>query len=588
MWSWLVASISVLTPLQASEPIPIGIVATRADAADSDGHAFAQGAALALELADAGDRLRLIVESCDGSAAGVEQAVARLADRGVNAILGPLEHGLATTAASAAASSRLPVLAFQSTTDDVAQALRDLVVTHWRAPRIAYVGDGAKTSRELRKALESALADSAVITLDLAATEVAAQFPAKFAKTTPLVAVIDVAAGPAVDAALDAIEGHAPGVACVLTPRAYGDGTKRRTRPLAIVLPRSPLVATPTGPFVEACEKAHGAVRYGSAEGFDAAQLALAALERAQPSPQWFADLRHHGPRGDVTTDAKSGFVRAPLQTWRLERGKLDPYLPSVLPTAWRDQGTSKAKAPDPTLGDPFGRWRCDAFAFEDGTQWVRFSWGDAQRATIDADLAQLGLSTAGACVLVDHLVKDELMARVIAVTNTKFLREADGRAIAGKSLKISFATRLPARAKKKPWEAYVAGDHDAAGGMAHGDWCEIFSTFIRRTIFQPHALQPPLSADDLDLLDGSYRFGVDRARDLRSETIRSLINGYAGSMALTAAHEVGHCAGLGHSTDDPAGIMNVDEGAGIDYPEAHFTNAELDAMRKRFGVSAK
>ncbi|MBK6941791.1 MAG: hypothetical protein IPH13_16565 [Planctomycetes bacterium] len=588
MWSWLVAALAALSPLQADDPPHLGVVATRADATDSDGHAFAQGAALALELADGGDRVRWIVESCDGSVGGVEQAVARLAERGVIAIIGPLEQSLAAPAASAAARSRLPVLAFQAAADDVALALVDLVVTHWRAPRIAFVGDGTTASRELHKALEGALAESAAITLELTANEVVAQFAAKFAKTAPLVVVIDVAAGPAVDAALDAIEAHAPGIACVLTPRSYGDDTKRRTRPLAIVLPRSPLVTTPTGPFVDACEKAHGAVRYGSAEGFDAGQIALSALARATPSPQWFADLRHHGPRGEVTTDAKTGFVRAPLQTWRLERGKLDPYLPSALPDAWRDQGTSKAKAPDPTLGDPFGRWRCDGFAFEDGTQWVRFSWGDEQRSTIDADLAQLGLSTSGACALVDHLVKDELMARVIAVTNTKFLREPNGHAIPGRSLKISFATRLPARAKKKPWEAYVAGDHDAAGGMAHGDWCEIFSTFIRRTIFQPHALQPPLSAADLDLLDGSYRFGTDRARDLRSETIRSLINGYAGSMALTAAHEIGHCAGLGHSTDDPAGIMNVDEGAGIDYPEAHFTDAEFDAMRKRFGVSAK
>ena len=116
--------------------------------------------------------------------------------------------------------------------------------------------------------------------------------------------------------------------------------------------------------------------------------------------------------------------------------------------------------------------------------------------------------------------------------------------------------------------------------------FCEIYTTFIRRTIFQEHALTPPIGPDDLTYIDGSYEFGTDHKRDKRSELIRALINGYGGSMALTTAHEVGHLCGLGHITDDPFGIMNVEEGAGIDYRDAHFTPGSWETMVQKLGIS--
>ena len=75
-------------------------------------------------------------------------------------------------------------------------------------------------------------------------------------------------------------------------------------------------------------------------------------------------------------------------------------------------------------------------------------------------------------------------------------------------------------------------------------------------------------------------------SRDQRSNLVRALINGYAGSMALTAAHELGHVAGLDHDTDDPHGIMNVAEGGGIDYRDGHFTAGNLKALEKRLGLA--
>ena len=112
-----------------------------------------------------------------------------------------------------------------------------------------------------------------------------------------------------------------------------------------------------------------------------------------------------------------------------------------------------------------------------------------------------------------------------------------------------------------------------------------MYSKFIRRTIFEKHALSPAVTAADREYLDGSYVFGSEHERDKRSELIRALINGYAGSMALTLAHEVGHLAGLGHVDDDPVEIMNVNEGAGLDYRDAKFGTPSLESMAKRYGI---
>jgi hypothetical protein len=43
--------------------------------------------------------------------------------------------------------------------------------------------------------------------------------------------------------------------------------------------------------------------------------------------------------------------------------------------------------------------------------------------------------------------------------------------------------------------------------------------------------------------------------------------------------------AGLDHVTDDPVEIMNVNEGAGIDYRDAHFGAATWAIMQRRYGL---
>jgi hypothetical protein len=239
-----------------------------------------------------------------------------------------------------------------------------------------------------------------------------------------------------------------------------------------------------------------------------------------------------------------------------------------------------------------YGTWRTRDFAWEEGSQWVLLMWsgaGDTGFATGDWDLQQLGLSTGGASPLVDHLVKEEIFARVVAITSAKYGRNEDGSAIPGKSLRICFGVHVDEKERKKKkqrlWPARFGGDHTGAGGEAFGTYCRVYTSFIRRTIFQDHALEPAVSASDREFLDGTYVWGTEFDKDRRSEKVRALINSYAGSMALTLAHEVGHLTGLGHVTDPPTAIMNVEAGGGVDYTEANFCANSWTHMVDKLGV---
>ena len=126
--------------------------------------------------------------------------------------------------------------------------------------------------------------------------------------------------------------------------------------------------------------------------------------------------------------------------------------------------------------------------------------------------------------------------------------------------------------------------DDASAGGWTVAAPCEIYTSFIRRTIFDKHKLVPPIGPEDQEYLDGSYVFGKDRKKNRRSELIRALINGYAGSMALTTAHEVGHLCGLGHVTGNKTAIMDAAEGAGVHHDEAEFCADHVAKLTKRLG----
>ena len=388
----------------------------------------------------------------------------------------------------------------------------------------------------------------------------------------------------------------------VLTPRAYGEALGRQQRHVFVIQALSAGQVATDSQFRRDYERDHGVPGFAVAEGFEAVQALAQAFDAAdsRESAAVRGALQQvviDGVRTPFGFDRQLQAFAPPLGVWIVGEDRLQPYSPPLVALSGQTvDGTATSAetvpppAPQTGIGVRFGTWRTRNFQWEEGSQWVLCLWADDDGfATANSDLEQLGLSTGGADPLVDHLVKEEIMARVMAIASSKYGRREDGSAIPGKSLRICFGSVIDPKLRKKKkqrlWPARFGGDHAGAGGQAFGTYCRVYTSFIRRTTFQEHALSPPVSAADREFLDGTYRFGANFDQDRRSELIRALINGYAGSMALTLAHEVGHLAGLGHVTDDPVAIMNVEEGSGIDYPDAKFVASSWASMEKRLGV---
>ena len=293
---------------------------------------------------------------------------------------------------------------------------------------------------------------------------------------------------------------------------------------------------------------------------------------------------RIDGPRGPLAGGA-AGEVPARPALWRFTQGAR-PYLPPALRADDVVPG-SDGRGPDPRLGPPFGGVRTDRFLLQPDTRWVRVHFGKPGVASIDADLASIGLSTGGASPFVDHLVREELLARTLSIVSRKYLRDPQGSALPGKSFKVSFAAHLPPGVEPRAtWDAQLAGADPSANGRAFpGEGrCEVFATNWLATV-RVYALQPPIGPDDLGFLDGTYVHGSDWEKDRRSELVRALIQGYAGSLGLTTAHETGHLFGLEHDSGDPTSLMTIDEERGISPENAHFSEAALELLRRTPGV---
>jgi ABC-type branched-subunit amino acid transport system substrate-binding protein len=244
----------------------------------------------------------------------------------------------------------------------------------------------------------------------------------------------------------------------------------------------------------------------------------------------------------------------------------------------------------DPDFGPLLRARPPSLYKAEPGSRVVWLTFGDAKSKaprSIEDDLVKLGLITKGYEAQMDEWILDELLARAMAKLNRLFLKNEDGTFIPGVSFNISFTTEKPKDLKPGEYfTAVIAGNDPESGGRA---WpgegrCEIYSTFMQRTIFQKNALTPPLKSEDRRYFTGAYLWGTDSTENLRSKTIRSLLDGYAGSFALTGAHEIGHLCGLGHDTDDPRSLMNVVEGAGLRETSVCWIPAHVKTLEKFLG----
>lgn len=536
-----------------------------------------------------GQRVRLVVRDVGSSAKETSASIRELLELGVAGMLAPLEAEAREAVSKSCAKSGLPVVASVADDEEEVALLAHVLAEGFRTDRIGVVSDGSREAKALHKGLESRLPPPCELVCSERIDAKQKSLEKSFAKTQPDVLVIDAPAAEVAEALRGALA-HTS-LPIVLTSRSFGPALHGLDRAMFAVAGRCASTFRKSA-FLEEHREEHGEPGLGAIEAFEMLEVLLRAFEAAgstDPEAVRVAlqGVELAGPRGKVSC-APGGVLSRPLGLWRLAGGAASPHYPAALALVELSE-RARDRAPDPDLGAPFRELRTGVFALEEDTQWVLVTFDQGEKSTIDDDLARLGLSTGGRSPLVDRLVEEELLARMMTMMVPKFRRNPDGSSIPEKSLKISFTATLPPKVKvRNVWTAYIAGDDPGAGGRAYPGqgYCEIYSTNLRKNIFQEHALDPPIDGDDLAYLDGSYTFATDYARDRRSEEIRALINAYAGAMALTGAHEIGHLCGLDHSNEDPYGIMNVNEGAGLDPRDGRFSEASMALLEKRLGIT--
>lgn len=206
------------------------------------------------------------------------------------------------------------------------------------------------------------------------------------------------------------------------------------------------------------------------------------------------------------------------------------------------------------------------SYAIDSETRMILLTWGSAEEATIDDDLKALGLSSRGYEADMDAWVKDEILARAMAYLHRVFDRNADGTAIAGVSYDITFGTEVPAGVKPHHiWTVTIAGDDPEAWGRAFPpNRAYAYASKLANLIYKKYALEPALRHEDKKYFIYKYRWNESLQKNLRHDSIRALVDGYASAVAMTTAHEVGHLGGCGHDRESPRSIMNVVDGGGI------------------------
>ena len=215
-----------------------------------------------------------------------------------------------------------------------------------------------------------------------------------------------------------------------------------------------------------------------------------------------------NGVLGTLVTEPHRGIRFFPFTYWVVRKGRAEIWADGLLPTAGCGPPLGFGRPPPAEINEQKGR--------------VGYlTYGDGDTRTIEQDLFEIGLSTNGADPELDRLVRDEILGRAIRIAHQLFRREPDGTPIPGWSWGMTFTTEPPSDdlPRSRVWLGVVAGDHPAAGGQVIGSgMVAIYSTFLKRTMYVQRKLDPPLSAADRVLLDGTYRWGEDRTLNFRVE----------------------------------------------------------------------
>jgi hypothetical protein len=295
-------------------------------------------------------------------------------------------------------------------------------------------------------------------------------------------------------------------------------------------------------------------------------------LKKVLPALQ---ELGRVGAQGKPVFEPWGHASLGSLEPWRSAAVREDPACHRVRHTLM------------PMAGIPqIGFFPASRFTYEPGTVYVYCTFGEDAKRSIERDLQAIGLHTKGYEVDLEKRVLDDLLGRVMSKMSQKFHRNPDGTAIPGVSYAISFTAKPPDRKVKAAhrWYVIIQGDDPVAGGRASGNVAKVFPTFIQRTMYVQHKLTPPLSHTDRKYMAGRYEWGTSVDENLRGDSVRSLLDGFAGAMGLTGSHELGHIAGCGHDEETPRSIMNVAEGAGLEFEWGEWSPSHVDILEKRLG----
>ncbi len=311
-------------------------------------------------------------------------------------------------------------------------------------------------------------------------------------------------------------------------------------------------------------ERGNGPIDIAAVRAFEGARRILAAVVAAGGTKfkKVWEQLVPEEPKpilgamGPLLFQRHGGIRLFPFTYWRVRKGEYELWPQGLLPTVG--------------CGPPLGFGRPPPAALNPKGKMGYLTYGEGEKRTIEADMLAIGLSTNGKHPELDKFVRDEVFGRASRIANRLFRREPDGTPIPGWSWGLALTTKNPEQLSRgKVWMALVAEDDKAAGGRAFGGWVQVYSSFLKRTMYEARKLEPPISADDKHLLDGSYRWGEDRANNRRADEIRCLIDGFASAVGLTLSHEYGHLCGCGHDQEHPTSIMNVVAGAGASWEDA-------------------